>query len=399
MLKGLRGVAGRLRSMIARAGGGVRRLGELPVVRNYVLKDLSRETSMESFVQTVTIILSILAVWFVVASRTAVGAMHELVGTPYFLFDYPSIYDTVLGMYDVVSMLVQNFSASEMDTGIREYAAEAMGSDPATVSVTLLGFSCRSMTCVFWKTPLVLLGLLLLSLGTLARFRTMLAIPLIALFVGVGVGEVGKTVREGVLGGMYAALRANFVNPDRAVDAVRDVTRHGRMMAEGEGQVLRRQLLARDLEVVPNGQNPLAFEVSREVDGQVRSEQGILLFCLQQRCPYLPLTSLVVDNMLKSDSVGGLSIGAALLTIWNVDRGIAILRLDDPAQRITLLGTKSLADTVSTPHALAITHPDLWRQYQAAREKSAAVTAPQPVTALRQRVPIGTEQVAPVDRP
>ncbi len=311
----------------------------------WVLKDFSKETSLESFLQTWTIIVAISGLWMFVFSRTFTLGFLGTLGVNPSIFNSPPVYEVMLGAVDgllhVSQYLEENWTlAVSQGNDAMNFYMETMGfsADNIPLSVrffTYLGFSPFSITIA--ELPITLLLLLVISVTSIGFFKTFYSLPIIVFCVSTGAIQCRDWAAMYSVEAAHALVKGAFQsNPYNT-------------LATG----------AWSDPLLTDFSDQRWFSAAR-VAGDTRYDfSGILLWCIQNRCLYIPAgDSPVIKNPLGHDSYS-----------WDLKKGLGVLFLDENTIFLNGNNAAAIQRVATAPSAVMLRDKDFAQAYTVKREQ------------------------------
>lgn len=303
-------------------------------LRGLLWKGPGNETTVQAFVQVATVALAILLCWVLVLVRSSLGTATDLLGIDPALFDMPSMYEHIVIAMDAAL----SFRRALEEVG----GMEAVGAHwvEAELTASLLegmsplhpmGWCLRTLdnpvTCVALSMPAWLVAMLAGGMLAVTYLRSLFSLPLIAAGVILGAAETHDSTRAAYTGWLQAIWTGLFQTQADAASPT------------GATTVWREHLpLARPKPAVPSDASPVDIQVRQLIEvfaanSPSRASEpefalrgpgtsglwfstharpsaawvagddptaavGVLLFCFNTRCAYLPVRA---DTMLPGE--------------------------------------------------------------------------------------------------
>lgn len=360
------------------------------VLAKLLLKDLNQEKSIESFIQTATILIAILAVWVFVLSRTVVTVCLDQLGIADSYFDVPPIYEIVASITDYYLKVI----AAIGDGGLIKESFENAAAQVAQLNDGD-GPTWKELLLEILKTPALLLGLIVVAVGAVARLRTLIALPVIVSCVIYGAAELHQQAKFGAAEYISRQVRTALASPEYMSPASGNyrslVDDEPSAKAPPPAPAKTKTKADKYFELitkVPEDSGHLAalrgpdeiggwFVASRVLDGVEHKMKGVILFCLQKRCAYLPAVASRQEPLF-----GG---GNPVSYQWDRSKGVGLLAIDENLLYFNLLNSNGVRTVAQTPFSGALVsrqfarEVDEWQKKQ--YEKAMQVyRAPKPIT-------------------
>lgn len=312
---------------------------------NWFLKDFSKETSLESFVQTGTIIFVISGFWIFVFSRTFALGFLDILGINPSIFNSPPVYEVILGVIDGLLLVWQRLAenwAVAVNQGMdsMKFYMDTMGLaedqiSPSMKFFTSLGFS--PVSAAIAELPLTLLVLLVVSVVSVGAFKTAFSFPVIIVCVSFGAYQCREWAVVYSTEVAHALIKGVFYTDPAYTTA---------------GGFNFDPMLSKPTE------DPRWFSAAR-VAGDVRYDfSGILLVCIQNRCLYIPAGDSQNSNHFFPDRYS-----------WNSGKGLGILFMDENILFFNSNSTSHIQRVAAAPAAAMLRDNDFSQAYATKRNQ------------------------------
>ena len=284
----------------------------------WVIKDLNRETSIESFIQIGTIVFVIIGFWFFVFSKTISLIIFDELGVPSDFIGTPQLYDSIVMVFDIA---LQSWRIIEKSGLFAEPALNGQLADlfpknsgtPFDIKIlTYFGLSIVAalVVSVFGK----LVGLLLMSIISIGLFRIIFSIPIIV--ISIYFGTVG--CRDLATG--FAISYSNSLLSSAIPSQVEIPVSCGLI---GSAPVLASKEV-----------NSRWFSARRVVNDKEEDFEGIILICQQNKCLYLPAER---HNCPLGENKKGYTYHT-----WDITKGVGVIPVDDNILHFRFFGSSNI---------------------------------------------------------